>query len=106
MESKESLVAVKVGPAKGRAYGQRLLTILRTRHKAWSSHGQEAGILTCKPEKENQNKMRTLRSVFFSNTEMYDKGGKSYLSTRFLVARNCRPLKSTVTQAGFHPKSV
>ena len=75
-------------------------------HKTQSSHGQEAGILTCKPEKENQNKMRTLRSVFFSNTEMYDKGGKSYLSTRFLVARNCRPLKSIVTQAGFHPKSV
>ena len=45
-------------------------------HDTQSSHGREAGILSCKPEKENQNKMRTLRSVFFSNTEMYDKGGK------------------------------
>ena len=62
----------------------------RLAHDTQSSHGREAGILTCKPGKENQNKMRTLRSVFFSNTEMYDKGGKSYLSTRFFLERAAR----------------
>ena len=59
-------------------------------HHTQSSHGREAGILTCKPGKENQNKMKTLRSVFFSNTEMYDKGGKSYLSTRFILEQAAR----------------
>ena len=34
VESKESLVPVKVAPAKGRAHGQRLQTSLRTIHKA------------------------------------------------------------------------
>ena len=34
VESKESLVPMKVAPAKGRAYGQRLKTSLRTIHKA------------------------------------------------------------------------
>lgn len=34
VESKESLVPVEVAPAKGRPYGQRLKTSLRTIHKA------------------------------------------------------------------------
>ena len=31
-------------------------------HHTQSSHGRDAGILTCKPEEEEQNKMRTLAS--------------------------------------------
>ena len=42
MESKESLVAVKVAPAKGRAYGQPLLTSLRTIHKEVMDRKQES----------------------------------------------------------------
>ena len=34
-------------------------------HDTHSSHGREAGMLTIKPDKENQNKMRTLKSFFF-----------------------------------------
>ena len=42
VESKESLVPVKVAPAKGRAYGQRLQTSLRTIHKAVMDGAQES----------------------------------------------------------------
>ena len=42
VESKESLVAVKVAPAKGRAYDQQLLTSLRTIHKAVMDGKQES----------------------------------------------------------------
>ena len=42
VESKELLVAVKVAPAKGRAYGQRLLTSLHTIHKAVIDGKQES----------------------------------------------------------------
>ena len=34
-------------------------------HDTHGSHGREAGMLTIKPDKENQNKMRTLESFFF-----------------------------------------
>ena len=60
VESKESLVPVEVAPAKGCPYGQCLKTSLRTIHKAVMDGKQ--GILTCKPEEEEPNKMRTLAS--------------------------------------------